>query len=208
MYKALWCSDREETPYKRTSPFHYEKCVPFFLEYYILYLPDLQHNKSPAVLPLQCSSCNDKNIRGVIAESATGTQRLLNVVKRTVGDLTRVFTWTLQLMKGKNLKKTLRWLPQQETCCNGARLDNQTKGYSVTGRVWINVCVFIVLHDNSSYNIHQCWYLSRGLELLLNYAQKNWRCLLMCVHMQAIKISSDEIFIISCAYLSKQLNIY
>lgn len=39
--------------------------------------------------------------------------------------------------------------------CNGARLDNQTKGYAVTGRVWINVCVFIVLHDNSSYNIHQ-----------------------------------------------------
>lgn len=30
----------------------------------------------------------------------------------------------------------------------------------------------------------------------------------MCVHMQAIKISSDEIFIISCAYSSKHLNIY
>lgn len=28
--------------------------------------------------------------------------------------------------------------------CNGARLHNQTKGYAVTGRVWINVCVCLL----------------------------------------------------------------
>ncbi len=53
-----------------------------------------------------------RTANGVIVEAATGTERLLNVVKRAVRDNNdlsgSVITWSLQVMKKRDFKEDLQ----------------------------------------------------------------------------------------------------